>query len=158
MMISKGFTAPMPLLKNARHEIFAQEIVKGVSGRDAYKIAGFAVSNDNAADASASRLLRDVKVQARIAELQEKAQARALVTLEEHIEELKDIRDLAKKNGQASAAVAAEVKRGELMGYYVERRESTNTNYNISDKPLNEDDWERQYGGAAPASPHGRNH
>jgi hypothetical protein len=51
----------MPSLKNARHEIFAQEIVKGVSGREAYKIAGFSVSNDNAADASASRLLRDVK-------------------------------------------------------------------------------------------------
>jgi hypothetical protein len=81
MMISKGFTAPMPLLKNARHEIFAQEIVKGVSGRDAYKIAGFAVSNDNAADASASRLLRDVKVQARLQELQQMAQARAMVTI-----------------------------------------------------------------------------
>jgi phage terminase small subunit len=148
----------MSALRNARHEIFAQEIVKGVSGREAYKIAGFSVSSDNAADASASRLLRDVKVQARVAELQQKAQARALVTLEEHIGELKDIRDLAKKNGQASAAVAADVKRGELMGYYVERRESTNTNYNISDKPLNEEDWERQYGAGVPGSPHGKSH
>jgi hypothetical protein len=50
------------------------------------------------------------------------------------------------KINQVSAAIAAEVKRGELMGYYIERRESTNTNYNISDKPLSEDDWERQYG------------
>jgi hypothetical protein len=81
-----------------------------------------------------------------------------LITLEEHIEELKSIRDLAKKNGQVSAAVAAEVKRGELMGYYIERRESTNTNYNISDKPLNEDDWERQYVAGASGSPHGKSH
>jgi len=148
----------MATLKNARHEIFAQEIVKGVSGREAYKIAGFSVSNDNAADASASRLLRDVKVQARIAELQQKAQARALVTLEEHIEQLKVLRDQAKTNNQLSAAIAAEVKRGELMGYYIERRESTNTNYNISDKPLSEDDWERQYGARVPGSTHDKTH
>jgi hypothetical protein len=148
----------MPPLKNARHEIFAQEIVKGLSGREAYKIAGFAVSNDNAADASASRLLRDVKVQARLQELQQMAQTRALLTLEEHIEQLKVLREQAKTNDQLSAAIAAEVKRGELMGYYVERRENTNTNYNISDKPLNEDDWERQYGAGASGSPHGKSH
>ena len=74
------------------------------------------------------------------------AQARALLTLEDHIEQLKVLREQAKTNNQVSAAIAAEVKRGELMGYYIERRESTNTNYNISDKPLSEDDWERQYG------------
>jgi phage terminase small subunit len=136
----------MPSLKNARHEIFVQEIAKGASGRDAYKTAGFAVSSDNVADVNASRLLRDAKVQARLQELQQMAQARALLTLEDHIEQLKVLREQAKTNNQVSAAIAAEVKRGELMGYYIERRESTNTNYNISDKPLSEDDWERQYG------------
>ena len=47
------------------------------------------------------------------------------------MDELKTLRELAKGNGQISAAVAAEVKRGELMGYYVQRRESTNTVYTI---------------------------
>jgi phage terminase small subunit len=119
----------------------------------AYEAAGFSSNRGNAI-----RLKANESIVKRVEELQKTAQTRALVTLEEHIEELKDIRDLAKKNGQVSAAVAAEVKRGELMGYYVERRENTNTNYNISDKPLNEDDWERQYGAAAPGSPHGKSH
>ena len=143
----------MTALKNARHEMFAQGLFQGMTADAAYEAAGYSPNDGNA-----SRLKGNERIVKRVEELQKTAQTRALVTLEEHIEELKDIRDLAKKNGQASAAVAAEVKRGELMGYYVERRESTNTNYNISDKPLNEDDWERQYGGAAPASPHGRNH
>jgi hypothetical protein len=156
--MSSEVKAPAMSLKNARHEIFVQEIAKGASGRDAYKTAGFAVSSDNVADVNASRLLRDAKVQARLQELQQMAQARALLTLEDHIEQLKVLREQAKTNNQVSAAIAAEVKRGELMGYYIERRESTNTNYNISDKPLNEDDWERQYGTGASGSPHGKSH
>ena len=58
---------------------------------------------------------------------------------------LKTLRELAKRNGQISAAVAAEVKRGELMGYYVQRRESTNTVYAISDTPLSADEWTAKY-------------
>jgi hypothetical protein len=48
------------------------------------------------------------------------------------------LREIAKKNSQLGAAVSAEVRRGELMGFYVQRRENTNTNYNISDKPMTE--------------------
>jgi phage terminase small subunit len=143
----------MTALKNARHEMFAQGLFQGMTADAAYEAAGYSPNDGNA-----SRLKGNERIVKRVEELQKTAQTRALVTLEEHIEELKDIRDLAKKNGQASAAVAAEVKRGELMGYYVERRESTNTNYNISDKPLNEDDWERRYGAGVPASPPGKNH
>jgi len=143
----------MTALKNARHEMFAQGLFQRMTADAAYEAAGYSPNDGNA-----SRLKGNERIVKRVEELQKTAQTRALVTLEEHIEELKDTRALAKKNGQASAAVAAEVKRGELMGYYVERRESTNTNYNISDKPLNEDDWERQYGAGVPASPPGKNH
>jgi len=61
----------MPTLDNPQHEIFAQEIVKGTSQRDAYKTAGYQTKSDAAADASASRLLSHVKVEARIKELHE---------------------------------------------------------------------------------------
>ena len=63
------------------------------------------------------------------------------------MEELKTLRELAKSNGQTSAAVAAEVKRGELMGYYVQRRENTNSNviYTISDTPLTAEEWPAKY-------------
>jgi phage terminase small subunit len=58
----------MPVLKNAKHERFAQGIAEGMSGADAYLWAGYA-SNANAAAVSATRLLKDAKVKARVAEL-----------------------------------------------------------------------------------------
>jgi phage terminase small subunit len=71
----------MAVLENARHERFAQEVFKGSSSRDAYRTAGYSPSNDAATDASASRLLSDAKVMARLAELKEHAAARAEVTV-----------------------------------------------------------------------------
>ena len=141
----------MPALSNAKHEVFAQEVFKGGSARSAYVKAGYAVKSDRVADANASRLLTDAKVAARIAELQGMAVDRALLTLEEHMQELASLRDMAKANNQTSAAVSAEVKRGELMGYYIERRENTNRNFVIADKPMSQDEWEQQYCLAAPS-------
>lgn len=54
----------MPVLKNARREIFAQEIVKGSQALKAYEVAGFAKSAANA-----STLKKQPEVVARINEL-----------------------------------------------------------------------------------------
>jgi phage terminase small subunit len=63
----------MPILRNNRHEAFARAIVEGKSGREAYKAAGYRARHGGQqagpADAAASRLLKNVKVSARIAEL-----------------------------------------------------------------------------------------
>jgi hypothetical protein len=69
-----------------------------------------------------------------------------VLSLEDHMNQLGRLRDLAVENGQISAAVAAEVKRGELMGFYVQRRENVNATYNISDKPMTEEEWNAEYG------------
>ena len=45
------------------------------------------------------------------------------MTLEGHILELQVLRDAAKLDGKYSAAVAAEVARGKVSGYYVDRVE-----------------------------------
>ena len=58
----------MPILKNAKHERFAQGISEGMSNAEAYVWAGYE-TNANAAAVSATRLLKDAKVQTRIAEL-----------------------------------------------------------------------------------------
>jgi hypothetical protein len=58
---------------------------------------------------------------------------------------LQELRDRAVDDSTWSSAITAEVKRGELMGFYVARSENTNTNYNISDSPVSEDDWADQY-------------
>jgi hypothetical protein len=43
-------------------------------------------------------------------------------------EELRSLRDLAKSAGQLSAAISAEVKRGELRRFYVKQIESAHVN------------------------------
>jgi phage terminase small subunit len=70
----------MATLPNPRHELFAQAIAKGASQRDAYKAAGYAVKSDKGADASASRLLTQANLQARIAELQTRAAEKTMLS------------------------------------------------------------------------------
>ena len=65
----------MPVLDNAQHERFVQELVKGASQREAYRAAGYNTKSDAGADASASRLLSNAKVAARLAEIQTKVEA-----------------------------------------------------------------------------------
>jgi hypothetical protein len=120
--------------------ITAFKLVSGLSASAAYVVAGYPANDGNAA-----RLKGNDRVRERVAELLQAGEAKALLTLEQHMNELAVLRDLAKANKQISSAVAAEVKRGELMGYYVERRESANCSYVISDKPMSNEEWEATY-------------
>ena len=61
----------MPALKNAKHERFAQEIAKGTAYVKAIKAAGYE-TNANAANVSATRLLKQPTVAARVNELLER--------------------------------------------------------------------------------------
>ncbi|MDT2024554.1 terminase small subunit [Methylocella sp. CPCC 101449] len=81
----------MPVLDNPRHELFAQAIAKGASQREAYKSAGYEAGADTVVDAAASRLLSDVKVKLRIAELLEVAAQAAGATAERIAAELSKI-------------------------------------------------------------------
>jgi hypothetical protein len=75
-------------------------------------------------DKEARRLLKDPRITPRLQELAERREAKALLSLEEHMEKLAQLRDKAEENGQMSAAIAAEVKRGELRRFYVKQVES----------------------------------
>lgn len=114
----------MSALDNARQELFAQAIVKGLNGRDAYKSAGYSVRSIPAADASASRMLRDVKVRARIVELQNKGAKRAEVTVESLLAELETARKLAEELRQPAAMISASMGKGKVAGLIVEKREN----------------------------------
>lgn len=81
----------MAELKNARHEKFARAIVEGVSGRDAYRGAGYRPKNDATADACASRLLADAKVAERVAELKGAAAEASQIKAEDVLAELAKI-------------------------------------------------------------------
>lgn len=137
----------MPALQNPKHERFAQSIAKGIAGSTAYREAGYQAGG-NAAEAAASRLLRDVKVQERIAELKDRGAQRAEVTIESLIREVGELQDAAKEAKQISAAVAALTAKAKLAGLWVERseNENLNTNYVVSSDPVdNVEDWEAEY-------------
>jgi phage terminase small subunit len=110
--------------KNARHEVFAQGVAEGKSGRAAYMAAFPKCKKDEAADASAAKLLAKPAVRASVDELIATAAEKAGVNIERVIAELArigfaDIRqvvswgpdgvaviDSAKISDDAAAAVA----------------------------------------------------
>ncbi len=112
----------MPVLRNSRHELFAQEIVKGTGNADSYIASGYDVSK-NVASAAATRLLKDRRICSRIAELHRRGVDRAVVTVESLIREVDEARALAMSINQPAAAVAAIKEKGVLSGKRVERSE-----------------------------------
>jgi hypothetical protein len=73
----------------------------------------------------ASKFFRQPKVRLRISELQSevasKLSADAALSVEQHMQKLRELRDEACQRGQFSAAIKAERLRGELMGFYVKQ-------------------------------------
>lgn len=186
----------MPVLENARHERFAQELAKGKTADDAYVAAGFAANRGNASTLKAKQSIQD-----RVAEILKRGAERAAITEEMVLRELakigfSDIRKAVRWNGHlvreednedggdvlviketrnnlvalidsaelddATAAAIAEISQnaqggiklklhdkraalvdiGKHLGMFIERSENTNTNYNISDEPMSDDEWE----------------
>lgn len=114
----------MPVLKNAKHELFAQGIAKGLAASQAYKSAGYTASG-NAADACASRLLTDAKVQARVADLQSRVVTDILLTREWVIEQLIDNVRQAKGGDKLDGPTANKALEllGKELGMFIERKE-----------------------------------
>lgn len=113
----------MPVLKNARHEKFAQALAKGMNATEAYATAGY--KGDRTA---ASRLSTNVNVAQRVAELQGRAAKKAEVTLESLLTELEEARVIALAEKQSSAAVSATMGKAKLTGLLIEKREHTGRN------------------------------
>ena len=66
----------------------------------------------------AKELIDNVKIKARLAELRQPAIESAKLTLEEHLNSLKDLRDRASAKAQFAAAITAEIARGLAAGHY----------------------------------------
>ncbi len=113
----------MPILKNARHEKFAQELATGKTAAESYVLAGFKPSRKNA-----SRLRANEDISARVAELQGIAARSAVITIESICRELDQANQIAMANGQASAMVSASTLRAKLAGLLKDRVEVTAVN------------------------------
>ena len=77
---------------------------------------------------NAKALLENNKIAARIAEIRKPAVKKAEITLEQHLNDLKRLRDLAESAEKYGPAVTAEMARGKAAGLYVE-----NMNVNVTD-------------------------
>src|SRR5262245_66467539 len=106
----------MPVLQNPRHEAFAQAIFNGIVGAkgvassqaEAYRRAGYHVTNGNSAKACASRLLTFANgIGERIQELQAQAAEQTKETADKVIQELNELKREAKANKAYAAAVSA---------------------------------------------------
>lgn len=76
----------MPVLKNPRHEAFAQQLANGKPANEAYVMAGYKANDGNAA-----RLKATDAIKARVAEIQGKAAERVEVSLVDIMRELERI-------------------------------------------------------------------
>lgn len=113
----------MPVLPNAKHERFAQELAKGKSATEAYVSAGYQESRS-----AASRLSANVNITARVIEIQERGVLRTEVTIESLIREAGEIQQAAMSVNQLSAATAALTAKAKLAGLWVDKAENTNRN------------------------------
>lgn len=72
---------------------------------------------------TAKELLDNPKIAARLAELRAPAVEKAKLTLQQHLEDLQQLRNEARGEAQFGAAVSAEVARGKAAGLYIEKVE-----------------------------------
>src|SRR5215469_17112662 len=119
-------TISMPALQNSRHEAFAQAIFSGIvnakggahSQAEAYRRAGYNVTNGNGAKACASRLLTFANgIAERIKELQAIAAEQAAESAEKCVQELNQLRRDAHSDKAYGAAVAAVIGKAKILGF-----------------------------------------
>lgn len=112
----------MPALTNPRHERFAQGLAKGKTQAEAYADAGYKPSESNA-----STLRSNQKVQARLAELQERAAFRTEITVASITDRLLAIAAKAEQSTDApmlQAARASLMDAAKLNGLIVDKSQS----------------------------------
>lgn len=102
----------MPILENSRHEIFAQELAKGATADEAYRLAGYSENRGNA-----TRLKANESVLKRVAELKEAAAVRARKSMDDILEQLDDDRQFAREMEAPSAAIQATMGQAKILGY-----------------------------------------
>jgi phage terminase small subunit len=107
-----------------KQERFAQLVASGENLSDAYRQAYDASGMKPASvNRSAKEVIDNPKIAARVEELRKPIVERAQITLETHLRDLMMLRNMAVKEKQISAAIAAEVARGKASGVHVEKSE-----------------------------------
>lgn len=118
----------MPVLKNQKHEAFAQAVALGMPASRAYRlhVAGDPNADGKVIDPAASRLANDVKVETRISELREKVansvEKKFAMTKDKWLDKLAAIANDAHESGDFSAASGALAHIGKASAYFEPER------------------------------------
>ena len=126
----------MPILKNARHELFAQNLAAGMTQEKAYIAAGY--KETPRCRMSACDLLRTKPyIKERVTELQSRNVQRqdeiAAISTESLLAEAEAARVKAMaERGGAAAAIQAIVAKGKLSGRWIEKSETVNKSEDLS--------------------------
>ena len=107
----------------SKQEAFAQAITSGMNQSDAYR-AAFTVgakTKPETVNQAASRIMADSNVTARVAVLREPVAKKVQITLESHLADLLELRNMAAKDSQFGAAITAEVARGKAAGIITDK-------------------------------------
>ncbi|MDP1931917.1 MAG: terminase small subunit [Gammaproteobacteria bacterium] len=110
----------------AKQESFCLAYIETGSASEAYRQAyNCKAMKPPTISVKASELLANGKITVRLEELRAPVRKRAQISLHQHLDDLKRLRDKAENEGKFSAAVTAEVSRGRASGLYVEQIELT---------------------------------
>lgn len=110
----------MGVLKNARHERFAQAIATGKTVTEAYVIAGY---KDN--DGNASKMAAKPEITGRVKEITGKGAELAQVTVASIIVELEEARALAAELDMPAPMIAASLGKAKVANLNPDRVELT---------------------------------
>jgi hypothetical protein len=134
---------------NHRQEAFCRGLAEGLPQSRAYIDAGYA-SRGNAAEVSASQLLRNPKVAARVARMQADAARRSEVTVDSLVAELDEMLRLAIECENPSAGVSAVMGKAKLLGLIIDKAEVDTTLRKPSREPtdrthMSMEEWLRRF-------------
>lgn len=108
-------------LTNAKHERFCQEYAKTANAAQSYKTAYDCKSTNQVLSQSASRLLKNEKIKARLQELNEEVHSNAIATIAEIQERLTSI---MRGENQEEVVVVEGVEKGVTEARIVHKRPS----------------------------------
>lgn len=136
----------MGALSNPKHEAFAQNIVAGLSQREAYLRAGYK-ANIRTAESGGSALMKMPKVSARIKEIQGRAAEETETTVSTVLAKLWAIANDAHAEKDFAAASISMERAAKVAGIWVEKTERKDEKLirDISAEPPTNDEWEGRY-------------
>lgn len=110
-----------------KQESFCLKYLETGNASEAYRFAYDASRmKPTTVNRTAKELLDNPKIAARLAELRKPVIEKAQMTLEQHLDDLKRLRDSAWASEKYGPAIQAEIARGKASGYYIERVEKGN--------------------------------